>query len=84
MNSRRRSAENWAKRQKNLPTVKAFCEDAGLSYEFIHGFEWHIRIENILDVFPTNKKWHHLPTDERGTYQDYDELGEIILERQGR
>lgn len=71
---------NQQKRKKNLPTIKSFCEDAGFKYEFIHGYEWHIRIENVIDVFPTNKKWHWLPTGARGTYDDYEDLGRIITE----
>jgi len=75
-----RSYRNRWLRKKNLPTVIAFCEDAGFSYKFIAG-DWHIRIENVLDVYPTRKRFFWLPTKEWGWYEDYDDLGKIILER---
>lgn len=68
-------------RKEHLPTIKAFCEDAGLNYEFVHGYEWHIRIEGILDIFPTHNLWHFLPTGERGQFKDYEELGRILIEQ---
>lgn len=74
-------ARNAQLRKEHLPTIKDFCEDLGLAYEFVHGFEWHIRIEKVLDVFPTRNRWHWLPTGERGQFNDYDELGQIFMER---
>lgn len=68
-------------RKKHLPTIQAFCEDADFTYEFVHGYEWHMRIEKILDVFPTRNRWHFLPTGERGSFKDYEELGRILTER---
>lgn len=68
-------------RKEHLPIIQSFCEDAGLEYEFIYGFKWHIRIEKVLDVFPTHNKWHWLPTGERGRFSDYEELGQIFNDR---
>lgn len=76
-----KSWHNAKLRKEHLPTIKDFCEDAGLEYEFIHGFEWHVRIAKVLDVFPTRNKWHWLPTGERGRFEGYEELGQIFMER---
>lgn len=76
-----KGATNAYLRKKHLPTIKGFCQDNNLSMEFINGFEWHIRIEKVLDVFPTRNRWHWLPTGERGSFHDYDELGRIFMER---
>lgn len=80
MSSRNRSRINAEKRKKHIPTIKAFCEDLGLKYDFVHGFEWHIRIENLMDVFPTRNRYHLLKTGERGSFKDYEELGRIFVE----
>lgn len=64
-------------RKKNLPEIVAFCDDLGLTYEYVNGYEWHIRIEGIMDVFPTRKKYHLIKTNERGEFTDYEELGSI-------
>lgn len=76
----RRGAYNARLRKENIPTIQDFCEDAGLTFKFVNGYEWHIRIENVLDVFPTRKRYHNLKTDARGSFEDYDELGRIFLD----
>ena len=68
MSSRNRSRINAEKRKKHIPTIKAFCEDLGLEYEFIHGFEWHIRVQGVMDVFPTRNRYHLLKTGARGQF----------------
>lgn len=74
---------NANKRAKNIPTIKAFCDDLGLEWEYVHGYEWHIRIKGLMDIFPTNKRYHLLKNDNRGTYEDYEELGRIFEEYVG-
>lgn len=68
-------------RKDHLPTIVSFCDDMDFKYKFVHGFEWHVRIEDVLDVYPTRNRWHWLPTGERGGFSDYEELGQIFLER---
>jgi hypothetical protein len=76
-----RGYANAKAREKHIPLIKEFCKDHDLKYKFVNGFEWHIRIEDVLDVFPTRNRWHWLETDERGSFEDYDELGRIFIER---
>lgn len=67
-------------RKEHLPEIQQFLKDADLKYEFIHGFEWHIRVENAIDIFPTRNRYHILSTDERGSFIDYEDLGRVFLE----
>jgi hypothetical protein len=78
--SNNRSFINARKRKAHLPEIEQFLQDADLSYSFIHGFEWHIRVENVVDIFPTNKKYHILSNDARGQFKDYEELGQIFID----
>jgi 6-pyruvoyl-tetrahydropterin synthase len=75
-----RTRNNYLKRQHHLPEIKDFLNDANLKWEFIHGHEWHIRVEGVIDIFPTRKKYHVLASGARGSFADYDELGRIFLE----
>lgn len=77
---RSKTNRNIEHRRKNIPTIKAFCEDLGLQYEYIHGHEWHIRVQGIMDIFPTSNKYHLLKTGDRGQFDDYEHLGRIFEE----
>lgn len=78
----KRGASNAAQRAKNLPEIILFCNDLGLKYVWKAG-NWHMRIEGKFDVYPTRKRYHWLPSGERGHFSDYDELGRIFLELMG-
>lgn len=77
----RRGAINAEKRKRNLPEIIAFLDDHGLPWNYINGYEWHIRVENQMDIFPTRKRYHFIKTGARGGFSDYEELGRTILER---
>jgi hypothetical protein len=68
---------NRAARTRNLVGIKEFIEELGLEYRFLAG-DWHMRIENKLDVFPTRQRYHVLSTGERGSFTNSDQLGEIV------
>jgi len=36
---------NREQRKKHIPIIESFCKDNGLTYKFVNGYEWHIRIE---------------------------------------
>lgn len=73
----RRGAYNAQLRKENIPTIESFCRDLGLTWRFVNG-DWHIRIENVLDVYPTRQRYCWLPDQEWGFYGDYDDLGRIF------
>lgn len=78
--SRSKSNRNARLRKEHIPTIQAFCEDLGIEYHYINGYEWHIRIGGVMDVFPTNNRYHLFKTNQRGTFEDYEDLGRIFEE----
>jgi hypothetical protein len=74
----RKGERNAQLRKKHIPTVKAFCDDLGIEWHYVHDFEWHIRIGGVMDIFPTRNRYHLLKTEERGSFSDYEELGQIF------
>jgi hypothetical protein len=45
--------------------------------------DWHLRIEGKFDVYPTRKRWHYIPTEARGGFEDYEDLGRIFFKCMG-
>ena len=76
----RRGEINARKRRQHLPDIKAFLDDLGVEWHYVHGYEWHIRVNGLMDIFPTNNKYHFIKTDQRGEFEDYEELGQIFAE----
>ena len=76
----RRSAINQQLRKENKPEILEFCKDNGLDYRWVQG-DWHIRIENVLDVYPTRKKYFWLPDKQWGEYDNYEDLGQIFANK---
>lgn len=77
---RSKSNHNRRLRVEHKPEVLAFCKDHGFDYRWVAG-DWHMRIENIMDIYPTRKRFFWLPDKEWGNYKDYDDLGRIMTER---
>jgi hypothetical protein len=76
----RKAAVNQQLRKEHTPAIVAFLNDLELDWEYVHGFEWHIRVQGIMDIFPTSNRYHFLKTDARGSFKDYEELGRIFSE----
>lgn len=66
---------------KNSNRIKNFCERYDLQYELLNS-GYQIRIENTLDVYPVNQKWHEIKTNKRGEWSDVSELGKFFLLQQ--
>ena len=77
-----RGTYNALRRTKNLPEIISFCNDMQLRYYWIAG-NWHMRIADKFDVYPTRKRYQWLPTGERGSFADYEELGRVFIELMG-
>ena len=67
-------------RAQHMPLLLEFLDNEGLRYKWVAG-DWHLRIENVFDVFPTSQKWHYIPDDIRGKYTDYESLQKHFMER---
>lgn len=76
----RHGAYNQYLRNKHKPEIFDFVKDMGLSIKAMQG-DWHYRIEDVLDVYPTRKRFFWIPDKEWGWYDDYEHLGRIFLER---
>lgn len=77
-----RGTMNRFRRKKNTPEVIEFCEDNDLKYKWING-DWHLRIEGKMDIYPGKKRFFWIPGGEWGFYDDYDDLGRIMIEKMG-
>lgn len=67
---------------KNIHTleVERFCSANNFTLTILNnGFQ--LRIEDMIDIYPVNRKWHWLLSGERGTWQDVDDLRKIMLKR---
>jgi len=76
----RRGAINAGLREKNKPEILDFIDDLKLEYRWIAG-DWHLRIENKFDVFPTTRRWFNIVTKYRGDFRDYEDLGRVFFEQ---
>ena len=76
----KRGAINRSLRKKNKPEIFEFCKDMNFSIRAING-DWHFRVENIIDLYPTRKRFFWLDSKEWGTYKDYDDIGSIMQAR---
>lgn len=76
----RKGDRNRRLRKQNIPEVIQFCDDHEFNYEWMAG-DWQLRIEEVIDIYPTRKRFFWLPTKEWGWYKDYDDLGKIMSER---
>lgn len=67
-------------RSKNLNMGKCQLDDLAKEHgwEVRHMTEYQIRINNILDVYPTSKKYCNLRTKIWGQYESYKELVKIV------
>lgn len=53
--------------EQNSAEVKQFADKHNLNIrELNHGYQ--LRIGGVIDIYPTNKRWHYLVTGERGGY----------------
>lgn len=55
------------RRDRNTPAIEALQS---------HGFavrkltDCQYRVNDVLDLFPTNRRYHYIPTNKRGSYRD--------------
>jgi hypothetical protein len=69
--------ERW--RNKRTTIVGNFCRQYGFKLEALnHGFQ--LRIENLVDVYPTNGRYCILRSGDRGDWNTTKDLRQIMLE----
>lgn len=77
-NQRRIDEANRKRRSEDIETV---CKEMGFEYKWMTPYQ--IRIENIMDAFPTNGKWHFVPADKRGDFDTSEDLFIAMAELTG-
>lgn len=66
--------------ESNSELIAKFCDKYGFKYKFLNkGYQ--IRIEGALDVYPVRARWHWLATNERGDFEDEEDLRQVLLDR---
>jgi hypothetical protein len=67
--------ERWRIKRTNI--VIEYCQINNLTLETLNkGYQF--RIQNALDVYPTNGRYHILSTNERGDWDTIDDLDELV------
>jgi putative component of toxin-antitoxin plasmid stabilization module len=58
-----------------------FLKSKGLKIEKFT--DWHYRIEDELDMWPTKRKFNHLHSGDTGTYESIDEILKLFKVKHG-
>lgn len=72
---------NARKRMNEYEVLKDFEEIMG--YDIISLTPYQFRVNNELDIYPTNKKYHILSSGKRGVYDDLEDFLVKMFERKG-
>lgn len=70
----------WKRRAlvENTAAIKRFCSKYGLvAQSYNDGYQ--LRVEGVLDLYPVRARYHNLTTNERGGWDDEDDLKQIML-----
>lgn len=67
-------------RKKRTDIVLKFCKRNDFVLVPLNS-GYQLRIENVLDVYPVNGRWCWLPTGERGDWNSYNDLRDIMLKQ---
>lgn len=60
--------------------IEKFCNQYGFSFVKLNrGYQ--VRIENVVDVYPVNGKWHWLQSGERGEWDNGNDLRRLLLDK---
>ena len=70
--------QHW--REKRTEIVEQFCRHNSFKLEYLNqGYQ--LRIEGVMDVYPTNGRWCWLPTGERGGWHNDRDLRRLLIEK---
>lgn len=68
--------EYW--RGKRTKIITDFCAKYGMSVNPLNN-GYQLRIENLVDIYPTNGRYCILQSGERGGWHNYNDLKELML-----
>lgn len=64
-------------REQEKCVVHDYCEAHEIKVEYINDFQW--RLNNVLDIYPTAKKFCFLPRKVWGMYSRIEDMGKKYL-----
>lgn len=64
---------SFAQRRRRDKALKKIS-DLHAEYSVVELTPYQIRINGMLDIYPTGQKWHNIITGERGMYNDPAEI----------
>lgn len=69
----------WARRNlmKHSGMIEGFCDFYKLKYKYLT--EYHIRIEDVLDLYPVRGRYHILKYRERGHFETTEDLRKLMI-----
>jgi hypothetical protein len=64
-------------RAKASGMVEGFCEQNKINFNYLSPY--HIRIEGVLDIYPTSFRYHLIRLNERGDWKNIDDLRQLVI-----
>jgi len=65
-------------KQNNRDLFLSFLQELKDTHKVIRVTEYQYRIDGVLDIYPSNSKWHLLPTGERGQFRNISKIRELL------
>lgn len=68
--------------ERQIETIESIERNLSVRWNVKVFTPYHLRVEGVLDIYPTNRRYHYLPTGKRGTYTQnvYDLVRRFIPE----
>lgn len=64
--------------ERNNNIIRAFCEEYNIDLVDLND-GYQLRLEDILDLYPVRARWHNIKTGERGDWNGYKDLKQLML-----
>lgn len=65
---------------KRTNSIEKFCNQYGFSFVKLNN-GYQVRIENVVDVYPVNGRFHWLQSGERGEWDNSNDLRRLFLDK---
>lgn len=67
-----------AYKQSNRDKFESVLKTLKEQYTVVELTPYQYRIDGILDIYPSNKKWHLIPTNERGRFRTVEDIAKVL------
>jgi hypothetical protein len=65
-------------KQNNRDLFLSMLDELRDTHDIKELTEYQYRVDGILDLYPSNRKWHLLPTGERGQFKNITKIKELL------